>query len=67
MNNYMVKCIKVYDGMTTEEHWKRVASAWPHYCKGLNEVWDYCGGRLHRGRCGYYGTIGDIEYVAVRV
>lgn len=35
---------------------------------GLQEVWKYCGGRLHKVGYGYCGinTARGIEYVAVR-
>ena len=38
-----------------------------HCCDGLSAVWDYCGGKLHRERCGYSGIYGQYEYVAVRI
>ena len=37
--------------------------------QGLEEVFDYCGGKLHKGRAGYagYNRERGIEYVAVRI
>lgn len=66
MNKYAVKKINLAKIGTTEEYWEAVKNASIHYCKGLDEVREYCGGRLHRERCGYSGVNGNIEYVAVR-
>lgn len=67
MNQYMVKKINMENVRTCAQYWNAVDNATIKYCNGLKEVWEYCGGRLHRGRCGYSGTRGNIEYLAVRV
>ena len=66
MNKYVVKRIDLSKVNTTEEYWDAVKRGQVHYCNGLKEVWEFCGGRLHRERHGYAGRIGNIEYVAVK-
>ena len=66
MNTYAVKKINLSKVNNLNEYWDAVNKAQIKYCKGLKEVEEYCGGKLHRGRCGYSGTIGNIEYVAIR-
>ena len=67
MNPYEVKKIDMSKVKTMDEYWAGVRSAPVHYCKGLKELREYCGGKLHRERHGYAGVNGSIEYVAVRV
>ena len=63
---YEVKRIKLKPNMNVNDYWDAVKRAPIHYCAGLEELRQYCGGKLHRGRCGYSGINGDIEYVAIR-
>ena len=37
-----------------------------YFCDGLQEVFNICGGKLHRYRAGYGGYKGNIEYIALR-
>lgn len=67
MNTYRVKKIDLSKVDTVEEYWKAVNRASFVYCTGIAELREYCGGRLHRERCGYAGINGNIEYVAERV
>lgn len=64
---YMVKRVNLSKVKDVDEYWDKVKKADVHYCNGLNELWDYCGGKLHRHRAGYSGIINNIEYVAFKV
>lgn len=64
---YAVKKINLDKADTMEKYWELVKNASIKYCNGLDELRQYCGGKLHRERCGYAGIIGNIEYVAERV
>lgn len=66
MNTYAVKKINLSKINNLDDYWDAVNKAQIKYCKGLKEVRGYCGGKLHRGKNGYSGTIGNIEYVAIR-
>ena len=66
MYTYKVKKINLSKVNNLDEYWDAVNKAQIKYCKGLKEVKEYCGGKLHRERNGYSGIIGDIEYVAIR-
>ena len=67
MTTYRVKKINLDTAKTIEDYWKAVNAASIHYCNGLKELREFCGGRLHRGRKGYSGINGNIEYVAERI
>ena len=67
MNTYRVKKINLSKVANTTDYWEAVKEAHIHYCHGINELRAYCGGKLHRERCGYAGINGDIEYVAERI
>lgn len=64
MNTYQVKKIYIKPNMTMDDYWDAVNKATIHYCEGIKELREYCGGKLHRERCGYSGINGNIEYVA---
>ena len=66
MTQYMVKRIDLSKVNTIDEYWEAVKKATIKYCNGLDEVTQYCGGKLHRQRNGYSGINGNIEYVAER-
>ena len=66
MNTYAVKKINLNNIKGGNDYFTEVQKATIKYCNGLQEVWEYCGGRLHRERAGYSGIINNIEYVAVR-
>lgn len=67
MNKYRVKRINLSNVNTTAEYWNAVNRAHDHYCNGIKELREYCGGCLHRERHGYAGINGNIEYVAERI
>ena len=64
MVSYMAKKIDLSKVNNINEYWDAVKHASIHYCNGLEELRQYCGGHLHRQRNGYSGTNGNIEYVA---
>lgn len=66
MTHYAVKRINLNNVKTTEDYWRAINNAPIHYCKGIAELREYCGGSLHRQRKGYSGINGSIEYVAER-
>lgn len=65
MKTYQVLKINMEYVRTVDdyEHAKNEASV--HYINGLSNVFDFCGGKLHRERCGYSGRIGKHEFVAL--
>lgn len=65
-NQYRVKKIILKPNMNVDDYWNAVKESSVHYCYGLDELWAYCGGKLHRYRTGYSGINGNIEYVAER-
>ena len=65
---YEVKRIILKSNMTENEYWDKVKNATVKYCNGVDELTDYCGGKLHRQRGGgYSGINGNIEYIAIRI
>lgn len=66
-NQYAVRRITLKPNMTMDEYWEAINNASIKYCNGLDEVWAYCGGKLHRQRHGYSGINGNIEYVAEKI
>lgn len=66
MNTYEVK-IFTYNGRTVDDFQKQIEQTKPHICVGLNEVWDLCGGKLHRERNGYASCVGNTYYIATRI
>jgi hypothetical protein len=67
MTEYRVKKINLNKIGSTEDYLNAVKNASIHYCNGLKEVQNYCGGKLHRVNYGYCGINGNIEYVAERI
>ena len=67
MTEYRVKRINLNGIKNIDDYNKAVFYAPIDYVKGLKALSEYCGGKLHRNRCGYSGINGDIEYVAERV
>lgn len=67
MTTYRVKKINLDTAKTIEGYWKAINAASIHYCNGLKELREFCGGKLHRRRNGYSGINGNIEYVAERI
>lgn len=68
MNIYAVKKIEITEGMTQEEYLQAIDEADVRYCKGVEGITAYVGGKLKRGRAGgYSGIIGNVEYIAERV
>lgn len=66
MNKYAVKVLDLNTIHTPEEHFEAFNAAPITYCDGLKAVWDYCGGKLHKQRCGYSGMRGNVEYIAYK-
>ena len=66
MTKYMVRKIDLNKVKTHEEYWEEMKKSEIKYCDGLDEVTQYCGGKLKRERCGYSGIINNIQYVAER-
>lgn len=64
MNTYRVKKINLNHVNNVDEYWNAVKYATVHYCNGIKELKEYCGGSLHRQRNGYAGINSNIEYVA---
>ena len=67
MVQYRVKKIDISKVKDTNDYWNAVKNATIHYCNGIKELTEYCGGKLHRQRNGYSGINGNIEYVAERI
>ena len=67
MVQYRVKRINISKVKDTNDYWNAVKNATIHYCNGIKELGEYCGGKLHRQRNGYSGINGNIAYVAERI
>ena len=67
MTQYRVKKINLDKVNNLDEYWDAVKRATIHYCNGIKELREYCGGSLHKQRNGYSGINGNLEYVAERV
>lgn len=69
MNKYEVKKIKYNKEMSFAEYSKAIINTPIHYCNGISELRNYCGGHLHyshNGKC-YMGINNGYEYVARKV
>lgn len=64
---YAVKRINLKQVKSVDEYWEAVKKAPVHYCSGIIELKEYCGGALHRERNGYTGICGDVMFVAEKV
>jgi len=64
MTVYTVRKIELKPGMTFTDRIVAYEEAEKIYCKGMKEVEKFVGGKLHRGRCGYSGIVGNTEYIA---
>lgn len=67
MIQYAVKKINLDKVKNINDYWNEVQKASIKYCNGMEELKQYCGGKLHRQRHGYSGINGNIEYVAERI
>ena len=67
MNVYRVEKVNMTNVVTTDDYAKALESAEVKYCIGLNQVFDFCGGKLFRCRNGYAGNDGKYGYVAFKV
>ena len=67
MSKYKIIKIDTSKLNTPEEHWKAVESAKAYYIEGFKAVQAFCGGSLHKERCGYAGCIGDIEFIVTKI
>ena len=66
-SKYEVKRVDTRNVNTLDEYKKSIHSATTVFCDSLTDVWEFCGGKLHRERCGYSGVKGNFEYIAVRI
>lgn len=66
MNTYALKVIYTKDIHNVAEYQKAIENARTLYFKGLQSVFDYCGGKLFRQRHGWSGSRGNIEYLCVK-
>lgn len=65
MNVYVVRKIELPNRrLSFVEYLEAYNKAERVYCKGMKEVEEFVGGKLHRCRAGYEGIIGNTEYVA---
>lgn len=64
MVQYRVKRVNISKIKDINDYWNAVKNATIYYCNGIEELREYCGGKLHRQRNGYSGINGNIEYVA---
>lgn len=67
MVQYRVKKIDISKVKDADDYWNAFKNTTIHYCNGIKELTEYCGGKLHRQRNGYSGINGNIEYVAERI
>lgn len=68
MNKYELRVIKYQQRpVSAEEYEKAWNEATTIICNGLKEVWNECGGKLHRERHCYAGTDGIYEFIAKRI
>ena len=57
-----------YSKVRTPDEYNAIVSGAPHYCfKKLHDVRSFIGASLRRGRCGYYATIGNLDYVVKKI
>ena len=66
MNTYEVRKIR-WDRKHPENDAKAYENAEIKICRGLKEVWAFCGTKLKKGNGGYAGCIGDTGFLAVRI
>lgn len=64
MTKYIVRKLDTRNIKTIDEYNNLYNNAPIKYCLGLKNVELYCGGKLHKERCGYSGIINGIEYIA---
>lgn len=64
MTSYRVKKINLTKVKNMDDYWNAVKNTTIKYCNGIEELKEYCGGKLHRQRNGYAGINGNIEYIA---
>ena len=64
MTKYRVKKIDTRKANTIEDYNILISNAPIIYCNGIKELETYCGGKLHKQRCGYSGIIANFEYIA---
>ena len=67
MVQYRVKRVNISKIKDINDYWNAVKNATIYYCNGIEELREYCGGKLHRQRNGYSGINGNIEYVAEKI
>lgn len=63
---YMVQKIEWKNIVTMDDYEKALQNSERKVCYGLKEVFDYCGRKLKKERCGYSGMTDHCEYIATR-
>lgn len=67
-NIYAVKKIEIVHNEDWNSYLKRYEETPDTIIEGLSKVFEYCGGKLFRGRnCCYGGQDSKYEYVAIRI
>ena len=67
MTAYALYVIDHTEPLTLDEYSAKLTGAPDHYFNKLRDVFAFCGGKLRRGRLGYAGLKGNIEYVAFKI
>ena len=70
MTTYAVKRINIKNkNVGSQDYWDAVRNTSIHYCNGIKELREYCGGHLHYSynAKAYMGINGNIEYVAEKI
>lgn len=66
-NLYGVVAVDMAKLETPDDYINAYREAEPVILNGLQEVFNYCGGKLYRGRCGYGGMNNGISYYAYKI
>lgn len=66
-NLYAVIVVENSIGMSADDFLAAYANATPVIIEGLQAVFEYCGGKLYRGRTGYGGMNNGNSYYAYKV
>ena len=63
---FVLKVIDASDVTTPEQYNQKLSAASEHEFETLKAASDFCGCQLHRGRAGYSGYRGDMEYIVYK-
>lgn len=67
MTTYALYEIDHTKQMSVDEYNTILTGTPHHYFDKLKDAESFCGGKLHRGRVGYSGFKGNVEYVAFKI